>query len=48
MTANYQIPNKKTMYGIISDKDIFKLNESNRSKFTKLRKFKDINFIKIN
>ena len=43
-----QIPNKKTIYGIISDKDIFKLNESNRSKLTKLRKFKDINFIKIN
>ena len=43
-----QIPNKKTIYGIISDKDVVKLNKSNRSKFTKLRKFKDINFIKIN
>ena len=43
-----QIPNKKTIYGIISDKDIVKPNKSMRSKFTKLRKFKDVNFIKIN
>ena len=36
------------IYGLISDKDIIQFNNSIKSKFINLKKFKDINLIKIN
>ncbi len=43
-----EISNEKTIYGIISDKDIIELNDSFKTKFINLKEFKDINLIKIN
>ena len=43
-----QIPKLKTIYGIISDKDIKELNDLIRAEFINLKEFKDINLIKIN
>ena len=43
-----QLPIKETIYGIISDKDIIYLNDSNKSKIINLNEFKDINLVKIN
>jgi len=43
-----QIPKKETIYGLISDKDIIKFNDSIKTKFINLKKFKDVNLIKIN
>ena len=43
-----KIPKIDTVYGLISDKDIIKLNDSLKTKFINLKKFKDINLIKIN
>ncbi len=42
------IPPKEIIYGIISDKDLIKLNGSIGAKFINLKEFKDINLIKIN
>ena len=43
-----EIPQIGTVYGVISDKDIIQLNDSNSAKLIYLKKFKDINLIKIN
>ena len=43
-----EIDQINTVYGIISDKDIIQLNDSKSPKFINLKKFKDINLIKIN
>ena len=43
-----EIPEIGTIYGIISDKDIIKYNDSINVEFINLKKFKDINLIKIN
>ncbi len=43
-----EIPKIGTFYGIISDKDIIQLSDSISPEFVKLRKFKEINLIKIN
>tara|TARA_B100000242_G_scaffold238485_1_gene178369 strand:+ start:428 stop:2047 length:1620 start_codon:yes stop_codon:yes gene_type:complete len=43
-----QIPKLETYYGLISDKDIIKFNDSIKHKFINLKKFKNVNFIKIN
>ena len=42
-----QIPIKESIYGLISDKDLIKFNDSIKAKFIYLKKFKDINLIKI-
>ena len=43
-----EIPQIGTVYGVISDKDIIQFNDSNSAKVINLKKFKDINLIKIN
>ena len=43
-----EIPKIETIYGIINDKDIIQFNDSDSSKIVNLKKFKDINLIKIN
>ena len=43
-----EIPQIDTVYGIINDKDIIQFNDSDSSKIVNLKKFKDINLIKIN
>ena len=43
-----EIPQNDTVYGVISDKDIIQFNDSNSAKVINLKKFKDINLIKIN
>ena len=43
-----QIPKIETIYGIISDKDMKQFNDSIRPEFINLKKFKNINLIKIN
>ena len=43
-----EIPKRKSIYGIISENDIIKLKDSNSRKLINLKKFQDINFIKIN
>ena len=43
-----EIPKTKSIYGIISKNDIIKLKYSNSRKLINLKKFQDINFIKIN
>ncbi len=43
-----QIPKIKKTYGLISDKDIIQFNDSNKHKFINLKKFKNVNLIKIN
>jgi len=43
-----QIHSKETIYGIVNDKDLIKLNDSIRSKFINLKEYKDFNLIKIN
>ena len=43
-----EIPEIDSVYGFISDNDITQFNDSNSSKFIKLKKFKNINLIKIN
>jgi len=43
-----EIPHIGTFYGIISDKDIIKFNDSTTPEFVNLKKFKEINLIKIN
>jgi len=43
-----EIPQFDSIYGVISDKDITQFNDSNSGEFIKLKKFKNINLIKIN
>ncbi len=43
-----EIPQSKTIYGIVSDKDITQFNNANNPKFLNLKEFKDINLLKIN
>ena len=43
-----EIPKIGPIFGIISDKDIIKFNDSSGFEFINLKKFKDINLIKIN
>jgi len=43
-----EIPAIDSVYGVISDNDITQFNDSNSSKFIKLKKFKNLNFVKIN
>jgi len=43
-----EIPRIGPIFGIISDKDIIKFNDSSGVEFINLKKFKDINLIKIN
>ena len=43
-----EIPQIDTIYGIISDKDIINFNDSMSVEFINLKKFRDINLIKIN
>ena len=43
-----EIPQIGTFYGIISDKDIIQFSDSISPEFVKLRKFKEINLVKIN
>ena len=43
-----EIPKIETIYGIINDKDMKQFNNSIRTQFINLKKFKNINLIKIN
>ena len=43
-----EIPQFSPIFGIISDKDILKLNDASGVEFINLKRFKDINLIKIN
>ena len=38
----------KDIYGIVSDKELIRLDDSNKEKFTILREYKNINFVKVN
>ena len=42
------IPSKESIYGIISDEEFKKLNKFYKSQFTTIKKYKGINFVKIN
>ena len=43
-----EIPQIGTFYGVISDKDFIQFNDSNSAEVINLKKFKDVNLIKIN
>ena len=38
----------KDIYGIISDKELIRLDDSTKEKFIILREYKNINFVKVN